>query len=250
MQNIIISIDPGPQSINAIGGEIIIPQGVEVISIASANSVVKFWMEAPSLEAGHLSLAGIIPGGYQGQPIELISLILPESVPVPKFDFSKLKVLANDGQGTMVTAKFYVTVTPIADQIITDRIPPEEFTPLISSDPTLFNGQKFLVFSAQDKQSGISHYEVCEKKAGDSKFASCIWQKNESPYLIINQKLDQRIEVKAVDLVGNERVVRAFSPPLDPLYYLIGAIIVGVFILWGARFIIRKLSRSSRSSSS
>ncbi|MFH1170798.1 MAG: hypothetical protein V1704_04535 [Candidatus Vogelbacteria bacterium] len=249
MQKIVISIDPGLQAINAIGGEIIIPQGTAVTSISSANSVVKFWLEAPNLQTGHLSLAGIIPGGYQGQPIELISLILPESAPAPKFDFSKLKVLANDGQGTIVAAKFYVTTVPATAEI-GDRIPPEEFTPLISSDPTIFNGQKFLVFSTQDKQSGISHYEVCEKSAGDSKLAGCAWQKTESPYLIINQNLDQRIEVKAVDLAGNERVVRAFSPPLDPLYYLIGAILVGVFILWCVRFIIRKLSRSSRPLSS
>lgn len=248
MQKIIISIDPGLQSVNAIGGEIIIPQGVTVTSISSANSVIKFWVEVPSLQSNHLSLAGIIPGGYQGQPIELVSLILPESASVPKFDFSKLKVLANDGQGTLVTVKFYATIATTTQTV--DRTPPEEFTPLISHDSTLFNGQKFLVFSAQDKQSGIDHYEVCERKESIFKHSDCLWQKTESPYLIINQNLDERIEIKAVDLAGNERVVRAFSPPLDPLYYLIGAILLAVFILWGVRFIFRKLSRSSRSRSS
>jgi len=231
MQKIIVSIDPGLQSINTVGGEIIIPEGVTVTSISSANSVVKFWIEAPKLQSDRLTLSGIIPGGYQGQPIELISLILSESMSAPKFDFSKLKVLANDGQGTLVTAKFYTTVASMADQIIADRIPPEEFVPLISSDPSIFNGAKFLVFSAQDEQSGISHYEVCESGEGDFGHFGCNWQKTESPYLIINQNLDQRIEVKAVDLAGNERVINAFSPPLTFNYYLFWVILIAIIIL-------------------
>lgn len=230
MQKIIIFIDPGLQSINAIGGEIMLSPSLVVSSISSANSVVKFWMEEPNFESGHLSLAGIIPGGYQGSPIELVSLILPGPVDSPKFDFSNLKVLANDGEGTLVVAKFYATVATATDQIV-DRIPPEEFVPLISSDPAIFNGAKFLVFSTQDKQSGISHYEVCESKKSGFTHFGCSWHKTESPYLIINQNLDKRIEVKAVDLAGNEQVVKAFSPSLTFSYYLFWVILIAVIIL-------------------
>ena len=85
-----------------------------------------------------------------------------------------------------------------------------------------------MVFSTQDKQSGISHYEVCE---GNFHWLGCDWKKVESPYLIIDQNLGDRIEVKAVDLAGNETVVDAFSPPPTFGVYLFRGIIVLVIIL-------------------
>lgn len=67
------------------------------------------------------------------------------------------------------------------------------------SDPAIFDGKYFLVFATQDKGSGISHYEVCE--GGKRKCAIA-----ESPYLLQNQKLNQKIFVKAVDKNGNEYI--------------------------------------------
>jgi len=80
--------------------------------------------------------------------------------------------LLNDGSGT--EAKLSPSILnfqvvginspnqppPISE--IKDTEPPELFTPEIGRQPDIFNNQWFLAFTTQDKNSGISHYEVRE----------------------------------------------------------------------------------------
>src|SRR5207247_2300689 len=104
-----------------------------------------------------------------------------------------------------------------------DTVPPEPFEPQISRNPNIFNGKYFLSFAAQDKGSGIDHYEVCEDigyriqdlgkiiarflNIKSYSLNSC-FVTAESPYQLQDQTLKSVIFVKAIDKAGNERIVK------------------------------------------
>ena len=94
-----------------------------------------------------------------------------------------------------------------------DRDLPEEFAPQIAADPAIFEGKWFLVFSTQDKGSGVDHYEIQETRQAEMKNKK--WVIGESPYLLKDQGLKSYIYVKAIDKSGNERIV--MLPPQKPL---------------------------------
>jgi hypothetical protein len=152
-----------------------------------------------------------------------------------------MTILKNDGAGTEATfllkgLDFTVTdpifVVDGTSTVVTDNYIPEDFKPIIAADDLVYDGKWFLSFSAQDKASGIDHYEVCE---GELKCTIA-----SSPYLLKNQYLNVPIVVKAVDKSGNVRTV--IVPPRHPsvgydykqLFAIIGLIIMAAvfFVLY------------------
>jgi len=120
-----------------------------------------------------------------------------------------------------------------------DTMPPENFAPEISKDPSIFSGNYFLSFTAQDKTSGIDHFEVREHlKAGTilSPKEKSEWIKIASPYLLRDQKLQSLIEVKAVDKAGNEMIVSipaAHKPSSNKLILLLAfVVLIIIFIVF------------------
>ena len=158
--------------------------------------------------------------------------------------------MRNDGQGTELAVKtspVLITVNKteveFSKALPADNLKPESFQPIVSRDPALFDGQWFLAFMTQDKQSGVDHYEV--REGGDDQ----TWVKTESPYLIRDQSLKNKIVVRAVDRAGN---IQEAVVILRPWYsvWLYGGILllVSIFILWFIVFIFRKLFWRPRSS--
>jgi hypothetical protein len=99
-----------------------------------------------------------------------------------------------------------------------------------------------LVFSTQDKGSGIDYYEVKE----ESQFLlfrllPSKWHRAESPYLLRDQSLSSRIYVKAVDRAGNKQFAELLPKRLIHWYedYSFWFIIVsglgGIFYLFEKR---------------
>ncbi|MFH1173287.1 MAG: hypothetical protein V1692_02040 [bacterium] len=226
-------------SINAIEGRIIFPKDILALEeIRDGDSLITFWLERPRTAANEIVFSGIIPGGYFDKKGLVFSMVFQaKQAGNGSIDFSDAKVLLNDGQGT--AAKLSMVGLPLAviessgvsskpEEIvlpIKDDDPPELFTPAVAQDPTLFNGQSFLVFATQDKGSGIDYYEV---KEGLGRFV-----KATSPYLLINQRLNNKITVRAVDKAGNERLAVLPAPNPWPLYQKIifSAIIIVVISL-------------------
>ena len=89
-----------------------------------------------------------------------------------------------------------------------------------------WNGKWFLVFNAQDKDSGIDNYKILENRKW--KIENGNWEIAESPYLLKDQELKSRIYVKAVDKSGNERIAEVLpqNPPKWYENYLIFIIII------------------------
>jgi hypothetical protein len=197
------------ESINALEGTLSFSADMLTVRrIQDGGSSVNFWLDEPGEDTpGKIVFSGITPGGFSGPNSLAFSILFvaTQEGDAP-LTIKNLRLLQNDGNATEVSSTALRAVIHIdrgdsRTRKITeaDTIPPEDFTPTIASNPSIFDGKYFLTFATQDKGTGIDHYEVREGTWG--------WfRKAESPYLLLHQKLDKDIYVKAVDGVGNERV--------------------------------------------
>jgi len=217
-----ITVDTKGESINVFSGTIVFPKDiVELKEIRTGNSIINLWVESPKEVDGKIRFAGAIPGGYVGTKGVLFSLIFTATnqgkgsiaIEEPLF-------LKNDGKGTeakiSISGSALEVLGPdvrrdIVIPPISDTTPPEMFIPEISQTPTLYNDSWFLVFLAQDKGSGIDHYEVQEHARGLFSFFAP-WVRATSPYLLKDQSVDQVVAVRAVDKAGNIRTAYAKAP--------------------------------------
>ncbi len=233
---VVVYLNTENEKINALSGKIIFPeQYLELVRIKNNDSVINFWIEMPSLsQPGEVSFSGIIPGGLEDNRSKIFSLIFrAKSAGSEQVSISDFSALLNDGQGTAVNTKTVSALFNISDEVIVyqpgieevaDFDLPESFNPLLTQIPEIADNKYLLVFLTQDKGSGISHYEVKEGW-GSFKVAT-------SPYVLENQKLNQKIFVKAIDQAGNARVVTFIPPNYLPWYknYQLFGIIILVII--------------------
>lgn len=205
-----MSLDTNGESINAVEGKLLFPsQYLEVAEVRDGNSIVNFWAEHPTASSMvSINFSGIIPSGYQGSKGLIFAVLFRAKSPgISTIYLRETRVLKNDGKGTLVN----LTTNPISITVSSgisgslervpssdDTTPPEKFNPEIAQNSSVFNGDYFLVFATQDKGSGIDHYEVREGMWGGFSRAT-------SPYRLNNQKLDEKIFIKAIDKNGNER---------------------------------------------
>ena len=239
-----IKIESNDESINAISGQLIFSdERLAIDRIETANSIVTVWIEEPYVSGNAVIFSGIMPGGFKDvvDPItlkhssaDLFSLVLKvKKSGSSDISFSDIHVYKNDGLGTevsLVVEKPELNLESVGSSLkqkIIDNNQPEPFTPLITKDEDIYNGQYIVVFSTTDKESGIDHYEVRE---GLSR-----WVRTTSPYLLSDQTLRSVVRVKAVDLAGNYRIGIVGNPTQFPfsVFIIPGLLILLVlFILW------------------
>jgi hypothetical protein len=234
-----IEVMPQNDSINAVEGTIIIPAGLKISSINDAASIISLWVDRPHLDGTHIIFSGVIPGGYQSERGELFSIVAEATHDISStIDLTEVHVLQNDGNGTpaiVTVASGKITTgssTTETAYSLNDTIPPEPFTPLVSQDPNLYDGKYFVVFTTQDKQSGINHYEVKEDKT---------WVTTTSPYLLTDQTRAHTLYIKAVDNAGNERLetVSGLYTAETFLTYLVWGIL-GLLLIIGLVYFYRR----------
>ena len=236
-----VFIDTNGQSVNAVEGRILFPEEtLELAGLYTGNSMLNLWIEQPVLVSeGTVSFSGVVPGGFAGEKGYLFSLVFKASRKGdPAISVSYERVLLNDGNGSEAKLTKAPMELHIAEglpvqtfQPPLDDSPPESFTPTVGRDPSVFGGKYFLAFTAQDKGSGINHYEVKEKAASGSFkgiFSRVSWVTTDSPYLLEDQSLKSVLQVKAVDTSGNQRVAQIPAPNPLPWYenYIVWSIIV------------------------
>jgi len=228
--------------LNAIEGQLNFPKELlEVFQISDGDSLITFWVEKPNIKTpGLISFSGITPGGFYGENRKVFSVVfLGKGEGEAEFNLMNIKALLNDGLGTETLIETKTLKVPVSRntdaptyETSTDKTPPEIFKPSIESDPNIFEGQHFLVFHTQDKDTGIDYYEVREGDSGEFKKAS-------SPYLLEHQGLDKKLFVKAVDRAGNQITVELESKNLKKeweesspfvIIILIVIIVLGLFL--------------------
>lgn len=243
-----IYLDTSGENVNAISATVSYPGSVlQVKEIRDADSVIPLWIEQPHAVSGEVAFAGIIPGGYSGKNGLVMTLVFQAlSAGSGNIEAATVRALRNDGQGSQVP----ISAQPLALVIVSsnaqtsntpltrDTNPPEDFTPQIAQDPSLFNDQWFVSFVASDKETGIARYQVKEVSSPLlAAFAS--WKDAQSPHLLSDQSLSSYVYVRATDQAGNSRTERI--DPQHPLpwhenlgllaIFLIGVVILGYW-LW------------------
>ena len=247
-----VLVDFQGEAVNTLEGRILIPESFEVLNINTAGSVINFWIQEPKIETDGIHFSGIIPGGFGGQlsdgtgtgnTLEILKLILEaEKEDINSITVTDIKAFLNDGFGTEtgVVAKLWLyeiskSYTGGGVEVIFDSEPPEDFKPEIARDETVFSGQYFVVFSTQDKESGIKRYEIAERRGIKTRNYSVLnWKIAKSPYILEDQKIRSYVYIKVIDNTGNERIV-VISPRylLGWQYYLlILVIIMGVSFVY------------------
>ena len=215
-------------SVNAIEGVFVYPSNLlKVIGIEDGNSVINFWIEKPSEnKIGEISFSGITPGGFKGNNLVFSIIFEAANLGEARLGLRDVKVLLNDGEGSLASTNVMGKTVLISKIGEGDSLPevfdlemPEDFIPLLANDPNLFDGKYFLVFSTEDKISGIDYYQLREGKSG-------IFKKVESPYLLKNQSLSKEIFIQAVDKKGNTREV-VFRPDQK----IFGYKSIGLFVI-------------------
>ncbi|HRH25450.1 MAG TPA: cohesin domain-containing protein [Parcubacteria group bacterium] len=234
-----VYLDTEGDSINAVEGDISFkPSVLEVVAIKDGNSSVNFWINKPGLVTkDKISFSGVTPGGVRGQDRLLFSIVFkPIKSGESNVDIGDVVLLKNDGLGTKASTKVVglsikvvpSTGGPATNEVVIDDREPETFLPVIGRNSEIYEGKSFLVFSTQDKESGIEYYEVKEGIFGE-------YTRAISPFVLNNQKLDKKIYVKAVDLNGNTRVV-SIKPENYKVWYkrseILGIIILVILVVF------------------
>ena len=217
-----VLLDTQNESVNAIEGSVTFNADMlQLQEIKTNNSFISLWVQGPQAESStNIVFSGIVPGGYRGSKGVLFSFtFLPKKAGPVLLSFNNVKAYLNDGQGTQSLVKnkdtnFEILPADLAFSHLVstpkDITPPELFTPEVSSSPDISSGKYFLVFSAQDKESGIKDYQIKEVKHPIlSPFST--WIQVANPYILQDQSLSSFIFVKARDGAGNERII-SLSP--------------------------------------
>lgn len=230
------------ESINAIEGNLHFDSNyIELSYIRDGNSGVNFWIDKPKkTNQSKIYFSGITPGGFVGKTNIFSAVFMAKKEGLSDLVLNDLKLLKNDGSGSLSSVKIVNSDLVIKkgdsksrEESSYDFYPPEYFNPVVSKDNSVFEGDYFVVFYTQDKDSGISHYEVREFKYKNLSFFSK-FTRSGSPYLLKDQSLQSYIEVKSIDNYGNERLA-IIPPTYPPVWYesrfiLIIIISVSIFI--------------------
>lgn len=226
--------------INAVEGTLSFGSSASILNVSSGGSVVGYWVEQPTVTDTSVHFSGIFPGGFthvlsgaqQGNGFLF-------SVEVKDTDRATLRdsaVFLNDGEGTRISTpslQLSLLDAPKVENTKEDTTPPEWV--LVERVPAdeIEQGKEMLVISAYDAGSGISHFEVRES-GGE-------WTRTQTPYVVTNDSLFNRIQVRAYDFAGNmtevsvaspfEKTIVAFAP------YVLGVIVLIILLVYlGKRF--------------
>ncbi len=241
-------------TINTVEGDIALSSGsnnnLTVKEFSLANSSFGLWPRTPSLskDGSVISFVGGVPGGFNIEGATLFKIIFEAkkegSVTItPK----NIVVFASDGKGTKLSVQTKSLVIKVGPKkagtnpsdewqsiVAQDNIPPEDFIIVLGQDNSLFDGKKFVFFSAKDNQSGVSYYEVSENDAPAVRSGST--------YVLQNQNGDVKLKVTAFDKAGNKKI--ATYPSSRPISW--ARIIIAVFLIIILRIIYKKWRKSKK----
>ena len=236
-----VRLDTENENINAVDINLDFSSGLELKDFSDGGSIISLWAERPELGSKQSSFSGLVPGGFRGDGLLLKLILESKEIGDRKISFKEdSNVLLNDGRGTPASLRFtnyyesqiIEEVDVPVDSAPQDTNLPEAFEPRLVQMNDVFDGRYFVVFSAQDKDSGVDYYEV---------FDDGEWVKAESPYVLKNQNLEdlrKNLQVRAIDKAGNERIEKVSLEKESTWYkkYFIWGIIavmgLVVFVVW------------------
>ena len=256
-----VRISSPDELINVVDGTLFFDsKKATVKELSTGGSVFSLWAEQPSFSnsKGTVRFVGGVPDGFKkegGLVLKIIFLATNEGKFTGVLGNDSAAFLS-DGKGTKVILETTPIVISIAKRppqalpkdewqnlVGKDETPPEFIEALISRDSRIFDNQYFVSFFANDTDSGISHYEAREGDGGFSRI--------ESPYLIKDQSLESRIQIKAVDKAGNESITvprRGILPEVPFVKYLVWLLAFSTLtvLFLGVKWFLRTKVRGGR----
>lgn len=236
-----IRMDTEGQAINVVEGELLLSDGskIEIRDFNQAGSDLQLWTRPPSLQTkeNRIYFSGGVPGGINKSNALLFKMaIAGKDSGQTAITPMNIKAYRNDAKATLlpvtiksmeinVSSSSVKTVDELAAAIAGDKQKPQSLTADIGQDPSLYDGKKFLTFSAIDNESGIDFYEV---KEGDRPAVQA-----DSVYILQNQEKMETITVTAYDKAGNSRqiIVREKSVQTGRYPWVVSATLILIAIL-------------------
>ena len=241
-----IFVNTQNEDINAVGADIIYDTSrLQLQGIKDGGSILSLWIDrATEKTPGTINFSGIVPGGYSNSNGYLLTLTFKTiNAGETTIRTRNESVLLNDGNGT----RSKLTESPISLIIketglsaeykpIIDNSPPEDFYPQIVSDRNINDGKRVLVWNAEDKESGIDHYDIQETYSDSPSENN--WIKSDSPYLLKDQSLKSNIFVRAIDRAGLENTAEVKALYKVSFYERYRTLIIIITVLAIAAFAI------------
>ena len=212
-----IYVDPQEESINSVELDVGFPSTLlRFAGYNNSESSIPIWIYEPKeVASGVIHLAGIIPGGLErlydpehttNHNIRLARLyFVATTIGAGNVVAKNIQLLKNDGKGTSITVttaqspfsivastKTQPQISPIDAE---DKSQPQPFTVSLVGSSIFGRNPRLAVFNAQDKESGIEHYEA---QVGQSDF-----QIVSSPYPLPYRLFGYTLTVRAYDFSGN-----------------------------------------------
>lgn len=240
--------------INTLSGTVIIdPKQADILRTYEGNSAITLWINhltvSKTTRGTEITFSGITPGGFQGDFTLFSFVVKPLRAGNLAITTKDLSALKNDGLGSTVSLTANTQSMSIGSKVSTSTVgiidtrPPEDFTLSLSRQANAFDGNYFVSFSAQDKGTGIDHYEVAYAflfgPSADS------WKPVQSPLVLPNGAGSETIYIRAVDMAGNQRIVSIAGPSHYATIFGWGILIV-IFALCVRIFTKRRSSYSRR----
>lgn len=251
-----VKIDSEEEDINSVEGSIVLESKNDnfvVNDFSLAQSVFTLWPRTPSLseDTNIISFAGGVPGGFDDGKATLFNIVVEtDKEGAIQISPKDIAIYANDGKGTRVPVKIQnltIQVSPKNEGIapvnewntlvINDKTNPDKFTIEVGRDSSLFDGKRFAFFTAIDKQSGISYYEVSENDN--------LPIRSGSMYVLQNQdeNITPKLTVTAYDKAGNKTTVSYEKPGFKIFGFSLNffLLLIVIIIVW---FILKRIKRN------
>ncbi len=241
-----VVLDTHGHDINGIQGTVAFSSdNLKFVRSEIGNSNVTMWVTQPALQGNSLSFLGIIPGGFDGLinpfdpthklPAQIVRLVFEAKASGPAIiTASQFSVTANDGQGTLTALPDTTTTVNITEAIsptsytVTDSIPPLLSASIIT-DKNLYDGKYTLIYTAIDKESGISHVDLQEGNGA--------WITIDNPYLLQDQTRKGILSLRAYDVAGNVTTISLPAAPSPhrsqaPIIILVLIVLIILYVIY------------------
>lgn len=249
-----VLIDPQSKVVNSIETTIDFPaSALSFNGFSSHQSGISLWVEQPrEKSSGSVHFSGVIPGGLDRlyDPLNTSNT----SIPIVRLFFvvkntgeltltpSKSLILENDGKGTTLPVVELSKVLKVKEGSVKDNViqpkdteQPQPFTVTLIERSIFGKTPRLAVFTADDAEGGIEHYEVAIGSLG--------FQRATSPYPLPYRLFSYDLTVHAYDFSGNVREQRVTIPGESPysLGFIILVLLILVFLLYK---VFRKIKNS------
>ena len=241
--DILVKLQTEGKTINSIDGTLQVAGFSNLVtSIHTGGSDFTLWPEKPSLKGDIISFVGGVPGGIDQDNALLFTIRVQSALPESSYiSYGKITAYENSSQGYPTAIEINENPIELKNSIHTsstastgkDTTPPQSFSVLLGSDPSLFEGKYFISFSTSDTGSGVNHYEIQE---GSGPFI-----RSSSPYVLQDQTHKKMITVKAIDNAGNIRVETLSN--YESLFYWTKLVLIALILMLAIRTIFRTLRK-------